>query len=286
MAEVDEQKLRDLFPLARMQGQGVYVLGMVDSNVPNTLALVSDLKYVSDANENPNVSLVLTTADLSISIARECIISDTPLFSFWSLFNECVERANRSSRLRTVISEGVTIANSAFVADNGVVIGAGTVLEENVVVYPGVEIGRNCRIRTGSVLGSDGFEKKRTERGILSIMHDGRLVIGDDVEVGVLNSIAKGFCNRDTVIGNETKIDSLVHIGHCIQIGRRCLITAGAIIGGSVKIGDDCWIGLNSTIKNSLGVGDSAFVGLGSVVIRAVDSGSKVAGNPARGVVN
>jgi UDP-3-O-[3-hydroxymyristoyl] glucosamine N-acyltransferase len=261
-----------------------FSLGMVDSEVPSTLTYVASNRYVDDANRNPNVSIVFTNQDLRQLVSKKCIVLDDPVWCFWSLFNDLVERSFDRNLKRSSIAKSATIASSASISDRGVVIGENTQVQENVVVYPGVEIGHNCIIRTGSVIGSDGFEKKRTSKGILSIKHDGRVVIGDEVEIGVLNSVAKGFYGRNTIIGDQTKTDSLVHIGHCIRLGKRCLVTAGTIIGGSVDVGDDCWLGLNSTVINGVGIGSGAFIGLGSTVLRDVSDSASVAGNPARAV--
>ena len=127
-------------------------------------------------------------------------------------------------------------------------------------------------IRSGSTIGVEGFEHKRLRNGlILSVIHDSNVVIGREVEIGGNNTVAKGFMGQDTKIGDFTKTDCLVHIGHCAQIGARCLIPACAMIAGSTIIGDDVWIGPNASISSSLKIGNGAFVTLGSVVVSDVE---------------
>ena len=78
-------------------------------------------------------------------------------------------------------------------------------------------IGENCIIRAGAIIGASGFEHKRTSKGILSVMHDGRVRIANEVEIGADTNIAKGFYGRDTIIGDQTKIDALVHVAHAVS---------------------------------------------------------------------
>ena len=107
-------------------------------------------------------------------------------------------------------------------------------------------------------------------------------IVEDNVEIGSLNSIARGFSWRNTVVGRGTKTDSMVHIAHGVQIGTNCLITACAEISGSVTVGDNCWRGPNRSILNGISIGDSAFVGIGAVVTKSIAAHCAVAGNPAR----
>src|SRR5207253_2901119 len=82
-----------------------------------------------------------------------------------------------------------------------------------------------------------------------------------------------------TEIGDHTKIDVLVHISHCISIGKRCRIAAGSMIAGSVVIGDDVWVGPGANISSGLTVGDGAWIVIGELVTRSVPPGMAVAGH-------
>ena len=90
--------------------------------------------------------------------------------------------------------------------------------------------------------------------------------IGNDVEICSNCSIARGSLS-DTIIGNGTKLDALVHVAHNVQIGNNCALTAGVIIRGSTIIGNTCWFGLNSTLKHKIKIGNKVIVGLGASVI-------------------
>ena len=127
-----------------------------------------------------------------------------------------------------------------------------------------------------------GFGFTRDERGKLKRKPNNFGVkIGKDVEVGLYTCIDKGSY-RDTVIGEGTKLDNLIHVGHNAIIGKHCLIVAGSVIGGSVEIGDYTFIGMNVSIKEHVKIGKNCIIGAGSVVLNDVPSGQVWVGNPAR----
>jgi UDP-3-O-[3-hydroxymyristoyl] glucosamine N-acyltransferase len=106
------------------------------------------------------------------------------------------------------------------------------------------------------------------------------VVIEDDVEICGLTHIARGTL-EDTVIGQGTKIDALVHVGHNIKIGKHCVITANAMLAAN-NIGDYSWIAPSATLRDRIDIGQRVIVGLGSVVTKDVPDGMTVFGSPAK----
>lgn len=173
------------------------------------------------------------------------------------------------------IGENVVIESGCTIADN-------VVIEPNVVIHKGTTIGSNSRIRSCSSIGSDGFGFERlNENEILRFPHLGRVVIGENVEVGSCTTISRGTLS-DTIIHDNVKIDNLVHIAHNVEIQTGAFIIATSEISGSVKVGKNAWIAPNACVNQKVKIGDGAIVGLGSVVIRDVESNTVVAGNPAK----
>lgn len=157
-----------------------------------------------------------------------------------------------------VIGSGVKIGRDTH-------IGARTVVGENVVLKQGTEIGENCRLAPGVVIGADGFGLARDGEHWVSIPQLGRVVIGNDVEIGANTTIDRGAI-KNTVIGDGVKLDNLIQIGHNVTIGRDTVIAAHTAIAGSTKIGRSCEIGGCVGIMDHSEVGDNIKIGGGSVV--------------------
>ena len=168
---------------------------------------------------------------------------------------------------------------TAFVSEYNVTIGKNVVIEPHANIMSDVVIGNNCVIRAGSVLGSEGYEYKRTSQGVLSVFHDGKVIIGNNVEIGANTCVDKGLMSFDTTIGDNTKVDNLVHIAHSVTIGKNCFIIACSMIAGSVKIEDDVWVGPNANIAPQVTIRKGGFVTLGSVVTKEVNEKEWVTGN-------
>ena len=197
-----------------------------------------------------------------------------------STFNEISTKA--------AIDETATIGKNCLVYPFAT-IGKNCVIGDNCVIGKKVSIencvmGNNCKIQSGTVIGEDGFAYERLPAERLEhFPHLGRVIIKDDVDIYANCSIARGSMT-DTVIGEGTKIDSLVHIAHNVKIGKYCELTAGTIIGGSTTIGNSTWAGLNSTFKDNIQVGNNVIVGAGAMVISNIPNQDIVAGVPAKSI--
>jgi UDP-3-O-[3-hydroxymyristoyl] glucosamine N-acyltransferase len=259
-----------------------YKLGLSNSKIVNTLSYVCEEKYIDQVNDNENIVAVITTKEISYKISKKTYVCDDPLFAFWEYFNVCSNHIISVRRSASNIHESCSIHPTSYICHQDVTIGKNSIIEPNVTIHGGVCIGEDCLVRSGAVLGFDGFEMKKTDSGILPIIHDGLLVINDRVEIGSLNSVAKGFSWQNTYIDCDTKLDSLVHIGHASKIGKACLITASCEISGSVVIDDNCWLGPRSAITNGVTIGPNTFIGIGAVVTKSFGENLVIAGNPAK----
>jgi UDP-3-O-[3-hydroxymyristoyl] glucosamine N-acyltransferase len=195
------------------------------------------------------------------------------------------------------IEQGVTIDPGAVVGP-GAEIGAGTVIAPTVVIGPGVRIGRDCAIGAGASLthalvgdrviihpgcriGQDGFGFVMSPAGHQKIPQLRRVIIQDDVEIGAGTTIDRGG-TRDTVIGEGTKIDNLVQIGHNVLIGRHCVIVAQTGISGSVTLQDFVVLGARVGVNNHVTIGEGAQIAAVSAVHGDVPPGAKWGGTPAK----
>lgn len=227
----------------------------------------------------------------------QLIFLDNPRLTFVHFANMMRrEHLNSNKDSASISSLSSKIAKSAKIGKNCqigdfVVIGENCVIGDNAVIEDRISI-KNCRIddncviQSGVSIGSDGFAYERHAGGDLErFPHLGGVVIGRNVEICANCSIARGSLG-DTVIGEGTKLDALVHVAHNVQIGRNCQLAAGTIIGGSTSLGNMCWTGLNSTLKNQIKMGRSVLVAAGACVINDVPDGDIVAGVPAKSIRN
>ena len=254
-------------------------LGVANETIKGkVLSFLDDSRFVDAINSNACIkgAFVREQDAAQLSPGIEKIIVDDPKWYFFSIVNYLGRYRQRPP---TSISAKAVVHSSATIAPQGVVIEDGAVVEAGAIILPDVTVCRGALIRAGAVLGGDGYEHKRTSRGILSVVHDGVVSVGQDAEIGVNTFVAKGFAYRPTIVGGESKIDALVHYAHGAQCGHRCFIVAHAMIGGNVTMGNDVWIGPTACIGNRLTIGDNAFITMGSVVTRDVPPGGKVTGN-------
>jgi UDP-3-O-[3-hydroxymyristoyl] glucosamine N-acyltransferase len=176
---------------------------------------------------------------------------------------------------------GSNVAVGAFTAiGEDVVIGDETVVHSNVSIYDGSQIGRRCILHSGVVIGSDGYGFVAVGGRHRKIPQIGIVRIEDDVEIGS-NSTVDRAALGETVIGEGTKIDNLVQIGHNVRIGKHCLIVAQVGIAGSTELGDYVVIAGQAGIAGHLKIGNGAQVGGAASVFHDVPAGTKVVGNPA-----
>ena len=171
------------------------------------------------------------------------------------------------------------------IIDQNCIIGKNCIIGNKVSIKNCI-IGDNCIIQSGTNIGEDGFAYERYPSGNLEhFPHLGKVIIANNVDIGSNCSIARGSMTN-TVIGEGTKIDSLVHISHNVKLGNDCELTAGTIIGGSTFVGNSTWTGLNSTLKDNIRVGNNVIVGAGAMVIKDVVDKDIVAGVPAKSIKN
>ena len=195
------------------------------------------------------------------------------------------------------LEDGVTVEPGAVVGA-GSEIGRGTVIGPTAVIGPGVRIGRDSHVGAGATvihallgnrvivhpgvrIGQDGFGYLMSGKGHAKIPQVGRVVIQDDVEIGAGTTIDRG-ANRDTVIGEGTKIDNQVQIGHNVQIGRHCVIVAQVGISGSATLGDFVVIGGQAGVNGHVVVGHGAQVAATASVKDDLAPGGRYGGAPAR----
>jgi UDP-3-O-[3-hydroxymyristoyl] glucosamine N-acyltransferase len=178
-----------------------------------------------------------------------------------------------------VVGNNVTIFQGASIeADSNV--GDDCILYPNVVIYDGTRIGRRCIIHAGVVVGSDGYGFAMHDGKHYKIPQIGIVRIEDDVEIGAGTTIDRAALG-ETVIGEGTKIDNLVQIGHNVKIGKHCLLVSQVGIAGSTELGDHVFVAGQSGFSGHLKIGHRVQVAAKSAVLEDVPDDTKVMGSPA-----
>jgi UDP-3-O-[3-hydroxymyristoyl] glucosamine N-acyltransferase len=278
---------------------------------PESLVFLDNPKYAQNLALTQAAACLLQAKFAALVPARTvALVTPEP----YAAFATVVEKLFPESMRPQSVFGGSGIAASACVhpearlehgvrVDPGAVIGpraeigSGTLVGANTVIGADVRIGRGCSIgpnativyaligdrvivHAGVRIGQDGFGFAMGPRGHRKVPQVGRVIIQDDVEIGANSAIDRG-ANRDTVIGEGTKIDNLVQIAHNVRIGRHCVIVSQVGISGSCTLDDFVVVAGQAGLVGHLHIGAGAQIGAASGVMRDIPKGERFAGVPA-----
>jgi len=177
------------------------------------------------------------------------------------------------------VGPGTTLYPGAVIGER-CRLGAGVIIHPNAVLYPDVILGDRVEVHAGTVLGGDGFGYRFIDGRHVKIPQTGRVEVGDDVEIGANCTVDRATFEA-TRIGEGSKIDNLVMIGHNNQIGRHNLLCGQVGIAGSCKTGDYVVMAGQVGVKDKTEIGDGVKIGAQAGVHRNIASGEQVLGSPA-----
>ncbi|MGX5201312.1 UDP-3-O-(3-hydroxymyristoyl)glucosamine N-acyltransferase [Aliikangiella sp. IMCC44632] len=267
-------------------------IASLESAGPNEISFLSSAKFKQQLNTTL-AGCVLLSADTAKEFKGNAIIVKDPYLGFAKVAQLLdntpvpVKTIHSSAQIATGASIGSNVSIGAGVyIDHGVVIednviiganvsigeatklGKGTRIYPNVSIYHGVEIGENCIIQSGAVIGADGFGYANEKGCWVRIPQTGKVIIGNDVDIGANACIDRGALNN-TVIGNGVKIDNLCHIAHNVEIGEHTAMAGFTGIAGSSKIGKYCTFSGRSSILGHLTIADKTHVTACSLINRS-----------------
>tara|TARA_Y100000588_G_scaffold248853_1_gene263358 strand:+ start:71 stop:1003 length:933 start_codon:yes stop_codon:yes gene_type:complete len=258
------------------------VLGMNEIHVvePGDIVFVDHPKYYDKALASA-ATVVLINKRVDCPEGKALLISEDPFTDFNKLtqFFKPFQKATSSIAASATIGEGTHIQPNCFIGNN-VRIGKNCLIHANVSIYDNAVIGDGVTIHSGVVLGADAFYYKKRETGFDKLLSGGRVVIKDHVDIGALCTIDKGV-SGDTIIGEGSKLDNQVHVGHDTLIGKRVLVASQVGIAGCVIIEDEAVLWGQVGVASGITIKEKAVLLAQSGVSKSLEGGRSYFGTPA-----
>ena len=258
------------------------VLGMNEIHMvaSGDIVFVDHPKYYDKALAS-KATIILINKEVSCPVGKSLLISDDPFRDFNKLtnhFNPFIA-ATATISISAIIGNNTVLQPNVFVGNN-VQIGNDCIIHSNVCIYDNAIIGNNVTIHSGTILGADAFYYKNRPEKFDKLLSGGNVVIEDQVDIGALCTIDKGV-TASTTIGEGSKIDNQVHIGHDTVIGKRCLIASQVGISGCVIIEDFVTIWGQAGITSGVTIGEKAVISAQSGVSKSLEGHKSYFGTPA-----
>ena len=257
------------------------VLGMNEIHVveKGDIVFVDHPKYYDKALQS-KATIVLINKKVDCPEGKALLISDDPFRDFNKITQHFspFQPTNVAISTTAKIGENTIIQPNTFIG-NHVVIGKNCIIHSNVSIYDHTIIGDNVIIHAGTILGADAFYYKKRPDGFDQLISGGRVVIENNVGIGALCTIDKGVTG-DTTIGEGTKIDNQVHVGHDTIIGKKCLIASQTGIAGCVIIEDEVTIWGQVGTTSGITIGTKAVIMGQTGVTKSVEGGKSYFGTP------
>ena len=257
------------------------VLGMNEIHVvvAGDIVFVDHPKYYDKALQSA-ATIILINKQVACPDGKALLISDDPFRDFNKLSKHFrpFQSASTSISSSAIIGQNTIIQPNTFIGNN-VEIGDNCLIHANVTIYDNTIIGNNVTIHSGTILGADAFYYKKRPDGFDQLLSCGRVVIKDNVGIGALCTIDKGVTG-DTTIGEGTKLDNQVHIGHDTIIGKMCLIASQTGIAGCVIIEDEVTLWGQVGTTSGITIGAKAVIMGQTGVTKSVEGGKSYFGTP------
>lgn len=283
----------DLRGDGKLAVKGLATLG---SATPEQLSFLSNLKYRAQLGVTRAAAVILAPEMAShcpVPASFALIVTPQPYLYFARVSQWLAETpppapgVHPSAVVESSVSASVSIGPQAWIGpgvelgDNVVIgaqcrIGAGVCIGANSRLYPGVSVYADCRIgqraivHSGVVIGSDGFGFARDTTGEwVKIAQTGRVLIGDDVEIGANTTIDRGAL-EDTVVGDGVKLDNQIQVAHNVKIGAHTAMAGCVGIAGSAEIGAGCTVGGGAIILGHLTLADGVNISSGTLIAKSI----------------
>jgi UDP-3-O-[3-hydroxymyristoyl] glucosamine N-acyltransferase len=290
-----------------IEGTGPLIAGAEELDLagPDQISLAAQQEYRA-ALKATAAAAVIVSRELRADVPSGtiAIVADNPHLAFVDILDRLYPQSTRGTVMGILgphgslpLTESDVRLGPGVVLGPGVEIGRGTVIGPNTVIGAGVTIGRNCTIssnvsiecahlgngvviQAGARIGSEGFGWLDHGRSNRKIPQLGRVIIQDRVEIGANSTVDRGALG-DTVVGEGTKVDNLVQIGHNCRIGRNCLLAGMSGLAGSTVLEDSVMLGACANTTGHLTIGRGSVLAARATATKSFPPGSRIAGFPA-----
>ena len=240
------------------------------------ISFIANPKY-NKFLSNSSASAIIVSPELSLELKTPGIIADDPYVAYAKISSLFAKHRNPYSEKPTshYIHESSEVHESAVIGPNVYIgpeckIGKNSIVHANSSLVMNVEIGENTIIHFNSILGSDGFGYAPHKDDYIKIEQLGKLIVGDNVEIGAGCTIDRGAIDN-TEIHNGVKLDNQVHIAHNVILGENSAIAASCAIAGSTTIGKNLQMGGLSGILGHLKITDNVLIGAHTLITKSID---------------
>ena len=259
------------------------VFGMNEIHVvePGDIVFVDHPKYYDKALKSA-ATIVLINKEVECPKGKALLLSEDPFRDFNSLTRHFkpFQSSNTAIAPTAIIGKNTVIQPNCFIGNN-VIIGDNCVIHSNVSIYDDTVIGNNVTIHAGTILGSSGFYYKKRPEGFDQLLSGGRVVIEDNVDIGALCTIDRGVTG-DTTIGEGSKLDNQIQVGHDTVIGKKCLIAAQCGIAGCCIIEDEVTLWGQVGVVSGITIGEKAILMAQSGATKSIEGHKTYWGTPAQ----
>ena len=276
------KQISDLLECQFVGDENFPVLGMNEIHVVEAgdIVFVDHPKYYDKALESA-ATIVLINKEVTCPEGKALLISDDPFRDFNKLTQHFKPFVSSSASISpsAKIGKNTIIQPNCFIGNN-VTIGDHCLIHSNVSIYDDAVIGNHVTIHAGTVLGASAFYYKNRPEGFDQLKSGGRVIIKDHVDIGALCTIDKGVTG-DTTIGEGSKLDNQIQVGHDTVIGNKCLIASQVGIAGCVVIEDEVTIWGQVGITSGITIGKKAVISAQSGVSKSLEGNKSYFGTPA-----
>lgn len=259
------------------------VLGMNEIHVVESgdIVFVDHPKYYDKAL-NSAATIILINKEVACPEGKALLISDDPFRDFNKLTDHFkpFKSSNSSISDSAKIGSNTVIQPNCFVGHN-VQIGQNCIIHANVSIYDDCVIGDYVTIHSGTILGANAFYYKKRPNGYDRLKSGGRVVIKDHVDIGAACTIDRGVTG-DTTIGEGSKLDNQIQIGHDTVVGKKCLIASQVGIAGCVVIEDEVTIWGQVGCTSGITLGQKAIIHAQSGISKSLEGHKTYWGTPAQ----